>query len=184
MTTSPRTNEQLRECTDCGLATTRQRVVVGSGPAHCSLVVVGEAPGRHEDEGGQPFVGRSGQLLTRLIEEELGLSRDQYFITNMVKCRPPANRPPRSSEVEACRPWLEWQLDTLSPTGILCVGNTAARGLLHTTEGITTLRQRLHHYRGALVVTTFHPAAALRGGPNVVEVMRHDIRQLATRERA
>ena len=97
-------------CTRCALAATRQRVVLGSGPTPARLLVVGEAPGRNEDEGGEPFIGRSGQLLTRLIAEEVGLSREEYFITNVVKCRPPNNRPPRREEITACAPWLAAQL--------------------------------------------------------------------------
>ncbi len=169
---------ELPFCQACGLHTTRQRVVVGSGPVAPRLMVVGEAPGRHEDEGGEPFIGRSGQLLVRLIHEELGLERAHYFVTNAVKCRPPQNRTPRTSEVATCRPWLEAQIDTLRPARILAVGNVAARAVFGFSEGISRAHGRLGHYGEVPGVATYHPAAALRAGPNVVDVMRADLRVL------
>ena len=162
-------------CTRCALAATRQRVVLGTGPTPASLLVVGEAPGRHEDEGGEPFIGRSGQLLTRLIAEEVGLTRDQYFITNVVKCRPPNNRPPRREEVAACAPWLEAQLALQGASVVLCVGNTAAKAVLGLREGVSTSHGRPVALGNAVGIATYHPAAALRGGPNVVAVMRADL---------
>jgi uracil-DNA glycosylase len=169
---------ELPYCEACALSATRQRVVVGSGPAVAGLVVVGEAPGRSEDEGGEPFVGRSGQLLVRLIREELGLERSQYFITNAVKCRPPHNRTPRAAEVATCRPWLEAQLAAHHPRALLAVGNVAARAVFGYVEGISRTHGRLGHYLDVPGVATYHPAAALRGGPNVVDVMRADMRVL------
>ena len=169
---------ELPYCEACALSRTRSRVVVGSGPRLPSLVVVGEAPGRHEDEGGEPFVGRSGQLLVRLIREELGLERSQYFITNVVKCRPPQNRTPRALEVAACRPWLEVQLHHLRPSVILAVGNVAAKALFGYSQGISQTHGRVSSCDEVLGVATYHPAAALRGGPNVVGVMRADLRVL------
>jgi DNA polymerase len=166
---------ELPYCQACALSATRQRVVVGSGPPAPRLVVVGEAPGRSEDEGGEPFVGRSGQLLVRLIEEELGLSRREYFITNAVKCRPPQNRTPRTSEVATCHPWLAAQLGQLHPSVILCVGNVAARAVFGFEEGISRTHGRVGHYLEVPGVATYHPAAALRGGPHVVSVMRADL---------
>jgi len=170
---------ELPYCQACGLAETRHRVVVGSGPAAPGLVVVGEAPGRHEDEGGEPFVGRSGQLLVRLLREELGLSRAQYFVTNVVKCRPPQNRTPRVSEVASCRPWLESQMARLHPRAILAVGNVAARAVFDLNEGISRSHGRISYYGDVPGVATYHPAAALRGGPSVVGVMRADLAVLA-----
>jgi len=169
---------ELPYCEACALSRTRTRVVVGSGPRLPSLVVVGEAPGRHEDEGGEPFVGRSGQLLVRLIREELGLERSQYFITNVVKCRPPQNRTPRALEVAACRPWLEAQLHHLRPSVILAVGNVAAKALFGYSQGISQTHGRVSSCDEVPGVATYHPAAALRGGPNVVDVMRADLRVL------
>ena len=169
---------ELPHCRACGLSTTRQRVVIGSGPRAPGLLVVGEAPGRHEDEGGEPFVGRSGQLLVRLIAEELGLAREQYFITNVVKCRPPQNRTPRALEVATCAPWLEAQIAALRPAMLLAVGNVAARAVFGFTEGVSRTHGRLATHGVTPGVATYHPAAALRGGPNVVDVMRADLRLL------
>lgn len=169
---------ELPYCEACALSATRQRVVVGSGPAAPGLVVVGEAPGRSEDEGGEPFIGRSGQLLVRLIREELGLEREQYFITNAVKCRPPQNRTPRTREVVTCHPWLEAQIEHLRPTSILAVGNVAAKAVFGHEEGISRTHGRISEYGGIPGVATYHPAAALRGGPNVVDVIRADLRVL------
>lgn len=168
----------LPSCRACALSETRQRVVVGSGPVASGLLVVGEAPGRHEDEGGEPFVGRSGQLLVRLISEELGLVRAQYFITNAVKCRPPHNRTPRVSEVASCRPWLETQIVALRPRWLLAVGNVAARAVFGFDDGISRTHGQVAHWGDVPGVATYHPAAALRGGPNVVDVMRADLRVL------
>ena len=138
-------------------------------------MVVGEAPGRHEDEGGEPFVGRSGQLLVRLILEELGLERAQYYVTNVVKCRPPQNRTPRAVEITSCRPWLESQIAALRPVRILAVGNVAARAVFGFTEGISRTHGLPSFWHEVSGVATYHPAAALRAGPNVVDVMRADL---------
>ncbi len=168
----------LPHCTRCQLSTTRQRVVVGSGPARATLVVVGEAPGRSEDEGGEPFVGRSGQLLTRLIVDELHLEREDYFVTNVVKCRPPANRTPTAVEIATCRPWLEEQLALFSRALVLGVGNTAGRALFGYRGSLASVRGRVFATGVARGLVTFHPAAALRGGPSVVEMMREDLQRL------
>jgi DNA polymerase len=168
----------LPTCMRCALSLTRQRVVIGSGPGHPALMVIGEAPGRSEDEGGEPFIGRSGQLLFRLIEEEVGLTRAQCFVTNVVKCRPPANRTPTRGELEACRPWLSEQLSVIMPTVVLALGNTAARSVFGFDGGIGTTHGRVVDLEGAVGMATFHPAAALRGGPSVVNVMRSDLRIL------
>jgi DNA polymerase len=171
--------EQLRSCERCGLSEVRQRVVVGSGPSHPRLVVVGEAPGASEDEGGEPFIGRSGRLLTRLIEEATGLTRSAYFITNAVKCRPPANRTPTRSELAACAPWLEAQLADLAPAVTLCVGATAARAVLGLRETMAACHGRVLPTPTGVGLATYHPAAALRGGPNVEAVMRADLTLVA-----
>jgi uracil-DNA glycosylase family 4 len=169
---------ELPYCRACGLSATRQRVVVGSGPTAPGLMVVGEAPGRSEDEGGEPFIGRSGQLLVRLIFEELGLERAQYFITNAVKCRPPQNRTPRVGEVATCHAWLEAQIATHRPAVLLAVGNVAAKAIFGFEEGISRTHGRPSSCGDVPGVATYHPAAALRGGPNVVDVMRADLRVL------
>lgn len=169
---------ELPYCRACDLSSTRQRVVVGCGPVAAPLMVVGEAPGRSEDEGGEPFIGRSGQLLVRLIREELGLDRTQYYITNVVKCRPPHNRTPRASEISTCFAWLETEIVTRRPARILAVGNVAARAVFGWTEGISRTHGLASSCRDVPGLATYHPAAALRAGPNVVDVMRADLRVL------
>jgi uracil-DNA glycosylase family 4 len=167
---------ELPTCTRCDLSLTRRRVVIGSGPLDTALMVIGEAPGRSEDEGGEPFTGRSGQLLFRLIKEETGLDRSECFVTNVVKCRPPANRTPTRIELDSCRPWLAEQLARITPSVVLAVGNTAARSVLGCTSGMALVHGQVVELGGGVGVATYHPAAALRGGPSVVEVMRADLR--------
>jgi DNA polymerase len=162
-------------CTACRLSETRTTVVFGTGSATSGLLVVGEGPGRDEDLKGEPFVGRSGQLLDRLLEEELGLTRASLYIANIVKCRPPGNRDPAPDEVAACAPFLEGQLHALDPRVVVSLGNVATRVLLGTDEGISALRGRTHAWRGRVLVPTFHPAYALRGGGTVVAQMRADL---------
>ena len=164
----------LVTCTRCDLATSRQRVVVGSGPRHPKLVVVGEAPGRQEDEGGEPFVGRSGQLLFRLLAE-IGLSREDCFVTNVVKCRPPANRTPRPREIAACAPWFALQMAEMGSAPLLCLGATAARSVFGVALGIGVIHGRVIEVDGRQGLATYHPAAALRGGDRVVATMRGDL---------
>jgi DNA polymerase len=162
-------------CPRCDLALTRTQVVFGDGDPGADLLLVGEGPGADEDRLGVPFVGRSGQLLTRLVEEEVGIGRDRCYTTNIVKCRPPGNRDPKPHEAAACAPWLEGQLDLIAPRVVVTFGNVATRRLLGTKEGITALRGRTHPWRGVTLVPTFHPAAALRGGPATVAAMREDL---------
>jgi uracil-DNA glycosylase family 4 len=169
-------------CTRCALAAGRTQVVFGEGDPAAGLMVVGEAPGRDEDRLGRPFVGRSGQLLDRLLTEEAGLRREQVYIANVVKCRPPANRDPLPAEIEACRPYLQEQVRLIRPRVVLTLGNFSTRLLLETKAGITQLRGRSYPWGppgedgrpGAVVVPTFHPAAALRGGGEVLARMRAD----------
>ena len=162
-------------CTSCRLSETRTTVVFGIGGTSSGLLVVGEGPGREEDLRGEPFVGRSGQLLDRLILEELGLTREAFYIANVVKCRPPGNRDPAPDEVAACAPFLDGQLALVNPAVVVSLGNVATRVLLGTDQGITTLRGRTHEWRGRVLVPTFHPAYALRGGGAVVAQMRADL---------
>jgi uracil-DNA glycosylase len=162
-------------CTRCPLAAGRTHVVFGVGDPAADLMFVGEGPGRDEDLKGEPFVGRSGQLLDRLMAEELGRSREACYIANVVKCRPPGNRDPHPDEIAACRPYLETQIDLIDPTVIVTLGNFATRLLLDTSEGITKLRGRVHAYKGRHLVPTFHPSAALRsGGGEPLAKMRAD----------
>lgn len=168
----------LVTCTRCELSRTRQRVVVGAGPSSPWLVVIGEAPGRSEDEGGEPFIGRSGQLLFRLLAEETTLTREQCFVTNVVKCRPPENRTPTPHEIATCRPWLDEQLRMVSPRAILTLGLTASRAVFGVTDPMGSLHGRSLRLGDTPGLATYHPAAALRGGPSVVDMMRQDLRRL------
>lgn len=145
------------------------------GDPDADLMFVGEGPGAEEDRQGLPFVGRSGQLLDRLLLEETGLTRDACYIANVVKCRPPDNRDPRPEEVAACRPYLEQQIDLIDPAVIVTLGNFATKLLLDTVTGITKLRGSTYPYRQATVVPTFHPAAVLRGGGTPMAQMRADL---------
>jgi uracil-DNA glycosylase family 4 len=161
-------------CTKCPLAETRTQVVFGVGDPHADLVFVGEGPGAEEDRQGIPFVGRAGQLLTKLIEG-IGLPRDRVYICNVVKCRPPGNRDPLPAEIAACRPYLEAQLDFLAPRVVVTLGNFATRLLLNTKDGITKLRGREFPYRGdAVLIPTLHPAAVLRNGGTALAQTRSD----------
>jgi DNA polymerase len=161
-------------CTRCRLADGRTNVVFGIGTPASEVMFVGEGPGAAEDEQGLPFVGRSGQLLDRLIEEEMGMHRSDVAICNVVKCRPPGNRDPKPDEIEACEPYLDAQITHIDPTVVVTLGNFAAKLLLDTTTGITKLRGSAYPFRDRLLVPTFHPAAALRGGGTVLTQMRAD----------
>jgi DNA polymerase len=150
-------------------------VVFGAGNPAADLMFVGEGPGEQEDLQGLAFVGRSGQLLDRLVLEEMGLTRQDFYIANTVKCRPPGNRDPLPDEIEACRPYLEKQLQLIDPKVVVTLGNFATKLLLATNEGISRLRGRAYPYRNGQLVPTFHPSAALRGGGQVVAQMRADL---------
>ena len=162
-------------CVRCGLAETRTQVVFGVGHPKADLLFVGEGPGAEEDRLGEPFVGRSGKLLDQLVLEEMGLTRAQFYIANVVKCRPPDNRDPKPDEIAACNPWLERQLELIAPKVVVTVGNFATRTLLQTREGITKVRGRVYPFRGGLLIPTFHPAAILRGGAQQLAQMRADL---------
>jgi DNA polymerase len=149
-------------------------VVFGVGRADADLLFVGEGPGEQEDLKGEPFVGRAGQLLTQLIEG-IGLARDDVYIANVVKCRPPGNRDPQPDEIDACAPWLDRQLELIRPRVIVTLGNFATKLLLDTKEGITKLRGREFPFRdGAVVIPTFHPSAVLRNGGAALAQARAD----------
>jgi DNA polymerase len=170
--------EEVAACTKCTLATSgRAQVVVSRGDPGSKLVFVGEAPGAEEDKQGLPFVGRSGQLLDKLAKEEIGLERDAFYVCNVIKCRPPGNRDPEPEEIEACRPYLERQLELLQPKVVVTLGNFASKQLLQTKEGITKLRGKSYAYPGrphVVLIPTFHPAAVLRGGGEPLAQMRAD----------
>jgi uracil-DNA glycosylase family 4 len=168
--------DRIRACTACPeLATTRSTVVVGSGPPTARLLVVGEAPGALEDETGVPFVGRSGQLLDRLLAEA-GLPRSEVAVLNTVKCRPPGNRVPTRAETATCRPWTSAQLDALAPALVVTLGLFATTWFLGRTT-LTAARGRVHEVDGRRVLPTYHPAAALRGGPQgePMRLLREDL---------
>ncbi len=149
-------------CRRCGLGAQRTRCVFGEGTAPTDLVFCGEAPGFEEDRSGRPFVGAAGELLTAMIERGMGRRREDVFVLNTLKCRPPRNRPPAPDEVAACRPFLEEQLAVLRPRVIVALGNHAVHALLDETRGITRLRGQVIERYGARVVPTFHPAYLLR----------------------
>jgi uracil-DNA glycosylase len=171
-------------CTRCRLHESRTQVVFGQGDPHADLMLVGEAPGFHEDRQGIPFVGPSGQLLNRLLEG-IGLRRQDVYICNAIKSRPPNNRDPLPDEIAACRPWLDAQVRLVDPRVVVTLGNFAAKTLLETTTGITRLRGRTYPFQGRVLLPTFHPAAALHAqgrrtaGPSPLEAMEDDFRVLA-----
>jgi DNA polymerase len=161
-------------CRKCKLCEARTNTVPGEGPANARLVVIGEGPGRTEDETGRPFVGRAGELLTKILEA-IKLPREQVFICNIVKCRPPENRLPQYDEIAACLPFLYRQLDLVKPKVILAMGGTAAQSLLSTKQSLGSLRNQVHRFRGVPVVVTYHPAALLRN-PNWKRPTWDDVR--------
>jgi uracil-DNA glycosylase len=168
-------NNQICECKKCPLGETRTKFVFGVGNPHADIVLIGEAPGADEDAQGEPFVGRAGQLLNKILEAT-GFKREDVFICNILKCRPPGNRNPMPDEVEKCRPYLEKQLKLLNPKLILLLGRVAAESLLKTKEPLARLRGKVHDYKGWKVMITFHPAALLRN-PNWKRPTWDDMKQ-------
>jgi uracil-DNA glycosylase len=149
-------------CTRCGLCNTRTRTVFGVGDRSARLMVVGEAPGADEDRQGEPFVGRAGQLLNAMLRA-IGFAREQVYIANVLKCRPPRNRDPQAAEAVQCLPYLQRQLELVAPGVVLCVGRIAAQNLLGTDATLGSLRGRVHRLPGGQpVVVTYHPAYLLR----------------------
>jgi len=159
--TLDRIREDLGDCTRCRLHETRNKIVYGAGNPHASLVFVGEGPGHDEDIQGLPFVGRAGKLLTQMIEA-MGLRRDDVYIANVVKCRPPENRTPEKDEVATCSPFLLRQIDAIAPKVIVCLGNVASQSLLGTNKSISQYRGQWVDYRGTRLMATYHPAYLLR----------------------
>ncbi|MGB9699196.1 MAG: uracil-DNA glycosylase [Thermodesulfobacteriota bacterium] len=153
--------QELGDCQRCGLHASRTRIVFGTGNPQAELVFIGEAPGREEDLQGEPFVGQAGQLLTRIIEA-IGLRRQEVYITNVIKCRPPENRNPAPEEIAACEPFLIKQLAAIRPRLICALGTFAAQTLLKTEAKISALRGRFHVYQGIPLMPTYHPAFLLR----------------------
>jgi len=161
---------EIGDCVRCKLhAQGRRQIVFGVGNPSADLMFVGEAPGADEDVQGIPFVGRAGQLLTKIIEA-IDLKRDDVYIANVIKCRPPGNRNPEQDEVETCEPFLFQQIDVIKPKVIVALGTFAARALLRTLDPISRLRGRMFEYRGAKLIPTFHPAYLLRNPSSKREV--------------
>jgi DNA polymerase len=154
-------HDAFAECGRCELAKTRRSFVFGTGSPDANVMFVGEAPGRDEDLQGEPFVGAAGQLLNKILAA-IGLEREEVYIANILKCRPPGNRDPRPEEIASCEPILRRQIELVSPVILCTLGAFAARTMLGVTTGISRLRGRLHDYRGIPLVPTYHPAALLR----------------------
>jgi uracil-DNA glycosylase family 4 len=163
-------------CTACGLAATRNTVVFGEGNPNASLMVVGEAPGADEDRQGRPFVGRAGKLLDLLLQS-VGFPRDEVYICNVLKCRPPENRNPHPEEVRTCSPFLRGQIEAVKPRAILAVGTFPAQTLLDTQESIGRLRGGVQDYHGVPLIPTYHPAALLRN-PTWIRPVWEDLQRL------
>ncbi|CAN5474071.1 hypothetical protein BH10BAC6_BH10BAC6_19030 [soil metagenome] len=159
--TMPDLYATISSCMQCPLGATRTNFVFGSGNENADLMIVGEAPGADEDEQGLPFVGRAGQLLTKILEA-VKFSRDEVYICNILKCRPPNNRKPMAAETDECEPYLLKQIELVRPRYILALGLTAANTLLKNKESMSALRGRIHDYHGINMMVTYHPAALLR----------------------
>jgi DNA polymerase len=161
----------------CKLHTSRTNIVFGEGDPHAALVFVGEGPGFEEDQQGRPFVGAAGQLLTDIIVKGMRLKREDVYICNIVKCRPPNNRNPEPDEIDTCGPFLVKQLEAIKPKVIIALGNVAVKALLKTSEGITSLRGTWKTYQGIPLMPTFHPAYLLRN-PKDKTLVWKDIQQV------
>jgi len=173
--------EELRaaigDCQRCKLCSGRTNLVFGVGNPHAALMFVGEGPGRDEDLQGEPFVGRAGQLLTDIITKGMGLKREDVYIANVVKCRPPENRNPEPDEVAACEPFLKKQIDLIRPKIIVGLGKFAVQTLLQSKMPITKLRGNWHSYHGIKLMPTFHPAYLLRN-PADKKLVWEDIKKV------
>lgn len=167
---------EVFNCKKCNLYKTRRNVVFGDGVPNAKLLLVGEAPGFEEDLQGLPFVGQAGKLLTRIIES-IRLSRDNVYICNVLKCRPPGNRSPLAEEISVCKEYLLSQIEIISPKVILCLGKYAASALLGTDEPITKIRGKDYDYKGIRLIPTFHPAYLLRN-PNSKKYVWEDLQKI------
>lgn len=163
---------QVAQCTRCPLASTRTRTVFGEGPRNASILFVGEGPGADEDASGRPFVGKAGQLLTKILEAA-GIPRQEVFITNVVKCRPPGNRVPTLEETFACDRFLQAQIALVNPHILICLGNTPTKWILKTSEGITKTRGKWVLWKGIFVMPMFHPSYLLRYQSSTVGSPKH-----------
>ena len=178
--TGPETLEQIRtdlgDCHRCKLAGGRKTIVFGEGNPRAELVLVGEGPGADEDEQGRPFVGRAGQLLNRMIQT-IGMKREDVYICNVVKCRPPGNRTPEKDEVEACSPFLYRQIESIKPRLVCCLGAPAVRTVLGIKEGITKIRGHFYEFASGKALATVHPAYVLRN-PREEKILREDFEKI------
>ncbi|MEM1619880.1 MAG: uracil-DNA glycosylase [Fervidicoccaceae archaeon] len=179
---------EIASCSRCALSASRRRAVPGEGPPRAALMIVGEAPGRDEDASGRPFVGRAGRLLTSLLEE-VNLKREEAYVTNVVKCRPPGNRAPRRDEVSACAPYLKRQISLVAPRLVLALGALASSSILAMGGETKLAAAKLSELRGKIfrleigglsiaLMPTYHPAAALRN-PRLLEALRADLARLS-----
>jgi DNA polymerase len=176
----PETLEQIRQdlgdCRRCKLAPTRKTIVYGEGNPHAEVVFIGEGPGADEDEQGLPFVGRAGKLLNRMMQTA-GLKREDVYICNIVKCRPPGNRTPEKDEVDACSPFLYRQIEAIKPRLICCLGAPAVRTVLGIKEGITKIRGQFYDFGSTKALATVHPAYVLRN-PREEKILREDFEKI------
>ena len=163
MRTVEEATREASGCVKCKLSQGRTQVVYGVGNPAADIMFIGEGPGYHEDKQGEPFVGAAGQLLTTILGE-IGLTREQVYIANVIKCRPPGNRDPMPDEIEACTPWLTEQIELVDPRIIVTLGNFATRFLLDKQVSISRVRGQKFPLGGRTIIPTFHPAAVLRGG--------------------
>jgi uracil-DNA glycosylase len=168
---------ELGDCTRCKLSRGRSNIVFGEGNPRAVLVFVGEGPGQEEDQQGRPFVGAAGQLLTDIIVKGMKLRREDVYICNIVKCRPPDNRNPEPDEIESCGVFLRKQLQAINPRVIVALGNVAVKTLLKTEKGITSLRGKWQAYEGVPLMPTFHPAYLLRN-PRDKKLVWEDVQQV------
>jgi uracil-DNA glycosylase family 4 len=173
----PAIDQEIRSCRKCRLHAGRKNAVPGNGDPAANILFVGEGPGEQEDLQGLPFVGKAGQLLTKMLAA-IDLSRDEVFITNVVKCRPPGNRNPLPDEVDSCFPYLERQIGMIQPLLIVCLGGPAAQAVLESTLSITRLRDAVHRYADIPVLATYHPAAVLRFPEKYKRAVWNDLKLL------
>lgn len=168
--------EELGECTRCKLCEGRTHIVFGVGDPHAKLMFVGEGPGRDEDLQGEPFVGRAGQLLTKIIEA-MGMKRSDVYIANIIKCRPPENRAPLPDEAATCIPFLHQQIEAIQPKVIVCLGSVAFQYLLETEQKISAMRGQWQEFKGIKVMPTYHPAFLLRN-PDAKKPVWEDMKKV------
>jgi uracil-DNA glycosylase family 4 len=166
----------VASCTMCPLSESRTRTVFGSGDPNANIIFIGEAPGREEDIQGKPFVGRAGQLLTKILAA-VGFTREEVYITNILKCRPPENRDPSEREAQACKPYLKRQIELIKPALICALGRIAGQNLLERNASLSVLRENIHYYENVRTVVTYHPAALLRN-PNLKRAAWEDIQEV------